>query len=117
LPGKPTTTSSSPPVSALPSRQRSREIIGSKNTANLTAQAEEMVASQVHGWQEVKPQVTSLLNSNEGWRNALQQAASTGSAANVAGVLSSAASTVQANRVTSRHMKLAAQGLIGGHVP
>jgi hypothetical protein len=33
------------------------EIISSRNAANLTAQAEELVASTVHDWSKVKPQV------------------------------------------------------------
>jgi hypothetical protein len=90
------------------------EIVASKNTQNLSAQAEQMVAEHIHDWPEVKPQVTSLLNSNTEWGNALKQAAQTGNAAHVAGILSSAISPVQANRENSRSMKLAAQGLVGG---
>jgi hypothetical protein len=72
-----------------------------------------MVASHVHDWQVVKPAVASLLGSNQEWGRALQEAASTGNAAQVAGVLSSAVSTVRANQENSRSMKLSAQGLIG----
>jgi hypothetical protein len=104
-----------PPSPGLPPGLQAAvtEIIQSRSAQNLTAQAEELVASSVHDWQAVKPQVTSLLGSNPEWQRALQEAAQTSSAANVAGVLSSAVSAVQANRTHSREMKLAAQGLVG----
>jgi hypothetical protein len=55
-----------------------QEIVTQHNTADLTVQAERMVEGHIHGWQSIRPQVTSLLSSSPDCSKALEQAAQTG---------------------------------------